>query len=597
MKRIFVLSFLMIVLTTFFIVVHDSIAQNPSPLKVALIFDIGGRGDGGYNDSAYNGLEKAVAQLGVKAVYKEYKRPLELDRVLKDAAASDAGMIIGVGFAFSDKLNKLAVQYPTKKFVCIDYNPRYDTNGRIIPLPANLYGLTFKEEEGSYLVGAIAALTSKTGKIGFIGGMDSPLIRKFQSGYLAGAKAVRPDISIVSKFAGITGRAFNDPKKGYQIAAGMYKEGIDIIYHAAGVTGTGLFEAAREMNRLAIGVDIDQSSQAPGLVLTSMIKNVDAAVLESVRAYVRGYFSGGLKTFGLKKNGVGFIYNDQNKKLIDENTYNKVMALQAKIIAGDLTVPTESQHKPILSRKDFEEVLSQLQGEISTVLMNLDRDLQKSAQMLAGKDLKDDSARNLLKGLYGAHTYLIDCETVSNKGIMAAVEPSLHRSSEGADISRQAHMIKLFKSKKPVLSGSFNSVEGPAAVAFHHPVFSSNHQFAGSVSVLFAPEYLLSGIIGPVSSNLPIDIFLMQTDGRVIYDADPKQIGLNVFTDPLYKPFPDLTALARKVAATPEGTGDYRFYQKGVGKPTMEKAYWRTISLHGTQWRLVITCAKDNIEK
>lgn len=597
MKRIYVLFSLMFILAAFLVAAQDSIAQKQTPLKVALIFDIGGRGDCGFNDSAYQGLEKAVAQLGVKAVYIEHKRPLELEHALNEAVASDAGMIIGVGFAFSDKLNKLAAQHPDKKFVCIDYNVKYDDKGRIIPLPANLYGLTFKEEEGSYLVGAIAALTSKTGKIGFIGGMDSPLIRKFQAGYVAGARAVRPDISILSKFAGITGRAFNDPAKGYQIAAGMYKDGADIIYHAAGITGSGLFEAAKKMNRLAIGVDIDQSAQAPGLVLTSMVKNVDVAVMESVRAYVRGYFSGGVKTFGLKKNGVGFIYNDQNRKLIGTNTYDKVMALQAKIIAGELAVPTESRQKSLLSRKDFEEVLSQLQGEITTVLKKLDGDLQRNAQALSGKNLKSDYARGILKKLYETHPYIIDCETVSNKGIMLVVEPSLHKTSEGADISRQAHMVKLFKTKMPVMSSSFSSVEGPDAVVIHHPVFSSDHRFAGSVAALFAPEYLLSGIIGPVSSNLPIDIFLMQTDGRVIYDADPKQIGLNVFTDPFYQPFPDLVALARKVAAESEGTGVYRFYQKGVGDPTTEVAYWRTMSLHGATWRLVITCAKDSIEK
>lgn len=180
---------------------------------------------------------------------------------------------------------------------------------------------------------------------------------------------------------------------------------------------------------------------------------------------------------------------------------------------------------------------------------------------------------------------------------MLAVEPYEHRSSEGSDISAQEHMVKLFKTKEPVLSGSFRSVEGPDAVVIHHPVFSPNHQFAGSVSALFATEYFLAGIIGPVASTLPVDIFLMQTDGLMIYDVDPKQIGLNVFRDPLYQPFPDLIALARKVVAADEGSGVYRFYRKGVEAPVMKEAYWRTVALHGSMWRLVITCAKDSIEK
>jgi basic membrane protein A len=542
-------------------------------------------------------LEKAVDALGVKAVYVEHRRSLEIEQALNQVATSDVGMIIGVGFAFSDKFSKLAVQYPQKKFACIDYTVKHDDKGRTAPIPANLAGLVFKEEEGSYLVGAIAALKSKTGKIGFIGGMDNPIIRKFQAGYVAGARAVRPDIRISSKFAGITGQAFNDPQKGYRIAAGMYGAGVDIIYHASGATGAGLFRAAKKMKKLAIGVDVDQDTEAPGLVLTSMTKNIDVAVFESVRSFVRGEFSGGLKIFGLREEGVGFVYNDKNMKLIPRDIHDRVVALQAKIVSGELVVPVVSEYKHVLSRKDLQDILSRLQGEITTVLRTLDSDLQRSAQALSGKDLKGDDAREVLKRLYATNPYIIDCETVSNKGIMLAVEPPEHKASEGADISSQAHMIKLFKTGKPVLSGSFRSVEGPEAVVIHHPVFSPDRQFAGSVSALFAPEYLLSSIIGPVASNLPVDIFLMQTDGMMIYDVDPKQIGLNVFHDPLYKPFPELVALAGKVASTNRGTGGYRFYRKDSEPPVTKIAHWRTVALHGTMWRLVITCAKDSIEE
>lgn len=596
MKRKWAVLSLMLALAAFLVAAKNTFAQTPPPLKVALVFDIGGRGDGGFNDSAYRGLEKAVSELGVRAVYIERKRNLELEQALNQAAASDAGMVIGVGFAFSDKLDRLAVQYPDKKFVCIDYSARYDEKGRIEPLPANLEGLQFKEEEGSYLVGAIAALKSKTGRIGFIGGMDSPIIRKFQAGYMAGARAVRPGIRVFSEFAGLTGHAFNDPEKGYLIATRMYKEGADIIYHASGATGAGLFRAAKKMKRLAIGVDVDESAKAPGLVLTSMTKNIDRAVFESVRSCVRGDFAGGLKTFGLKEDGVGFVYNDQNKKLIPADIHDKVLGLEAKIISGELVVPAAGGLKPQLSRRELQSVLSRLQGEIVIGLNKLDTDLKKSAKALSGKDLTGDYARGVLRRLYGANPYIIDCETVSNKGIMLVVEPSEHKASEGADISSQAHMIKLFKTHKPVLSGSFRSVEGPDAVVIHHPIFSRDGRFSGSVAALFAPEYLLSGIIGPVASNLPVDIFLMQTDGLMIYDADSKQIGLNVFQDPLYKPFPELIALARKVASTSEGTGRYRFYEKGSQSPVVKEAAWRSVVLHGTIWRLAITCAKENIE-
>jgi len=575
----------------------DSLAQERNGPKVALVFDIGGRGDGGFNDAAYNGLEKAVAELGVRAVYVEHKRNLELEHALQQTAASDAGIIIGVGFAFSERLNKLAAKYPDKKFVCVDYSVKYDEKGMVAPLPPNLAGLIFKEEEGSYLVGAIAALKSRTGKIGFVGGMDSPIIRKFEAGYLAGAHAARPDILVFSKYAGITAQAFNNPEKGYRIAAEMYGQGADVIYHAAGRTGDGLFRAAKKMNRLAVGVDIDQSAKAPGLVLTSMTKNIDAAVLESVRSVVQGHFSGGLKIFGLKENGVGFVYNERNKKLIPPEIHNSILALQTKIVAGELAIPVEIRQKPTLSRKELQELLSQLHKEIMAGLNKLDSDLRRSAKALSGKELKSDYARGVLKRLYGANPYIIDCETVSSKGIMLVVEPPEHKSSEGADIGGQAHMVKLFQAKRPVMSGSFRSVEGPDAVVVHHPVFSQGNRFAGSVSALFSPEYLLSGIIGPVASNLPIDIFLMQTDGYMIYDVDPKQIGLNVFTDPLYKPFPELLALAGKIASVEEGTGVYRFYRKESEPPVNKVAYWRTAELHGAEWRLVITCAEDSIER
>ncbi len=597
MKIKWAVSSLLCVLGAFLIAARNSPAENPAPLKVVLLFDVGGRGDNGFSDSAYSGLEKAVSELGVKAVYVDRKRNLGQDHALNEAAASDAEMIIGVGFAFSDRLNKLALKYPGKKFVCVDYSVKYDDKGRIHPLPSNLAGLTFKEEEGSYLVGAIAALASKTGIVGFIGGMDSPIIRKFQAGYLAGARAVRPDIGVLSKYAGITGAAFNDPAKGYQIAARMYREGADIIYHASGGTGAGLFRAAKEMNRLAIGVDVDQSGQAPGLVLTSMIKRIDVAVFEIVRSCVEGNFSGGLKTFGLKEKGVGFVYNDQNKKLIPADIHDKVLALQAKIVSGELAVPSVSDHRLLLFREELQELLSRLQSEIRNALNKLDGDLSHSAQALAGKNLKSDFARDALKKLYAANPYIIDCETVSDQGIMMAVEPPAHRTSEGVDIGKQPHMVKLFKTHEPVLSASFRSVEGPQAVVMHHPVFSTGHQFMGSIAALFAPEYLLSGIIGPVASNLPVDIFLMQADGLIIYDVDETQIGLNVVTDPLYQSFPELIALARKMAVVPEGKGAYSFYLKGGKTPTTKTVYWNTVDLYGAAWRLAIACAQNNMEK
>lgn len=570
-------------------------ALTPKPFKAVLFFDIGGIKDSGFSRSAYQGMEKAVARLGVQAVYVENARPLELDRALSQAAASDADMIIGVGFAFSEKFNQLAVRHPEKKFVCVDYSIK-DGKERAEPLPGNLAGITFREEEGSYLVGAIAALKSKTGKIGFIGGMQSPMIRKFEAGYEAGAKAVRPDIRIYSMYAGISGHAFADPAKGYRIAMLMYKDGADILYHASGATGEGVFRAARKMNRRAIGVDVDESDKAPGLVLTSMTKNVDVAVYETVQSWTKGKFAGGVKSFGLKENGVGFVWNENHTKSIGAEVYQKVEALRAKIISGELPVPAGTGELR-LTREHLQDLLSELHWEIKTALARLDDDVKKSARALAGKDLKGDDARHILQKLHADHPYIIDCETVSDRGIMLAVEPAAHRSSEGADISQQAHMVKLFKTRRPVLSGSFLAVEGPRAVVIHHPVFSTDGRFAGSVSALFAPEHLMSRIAGPVASSLPVGIMMMQTDGLMIYDMRATQIGLNLFTDPLYKPFPDLARVARKMAASPEGKDTYRFYRTPGDAPAVKVIYWRTVGLHGTAWRLGINCATDRLEK
>ncbi|WP_161626572.1 BMP family lipoprotein [Desulfatiglans anilini] len=580
----------------FLVPVGNSPAQNPTPLKVVLVFDIGGRGDGGFNDAAHRGLEKAVAELGVEAVYVDQERRLDRDHAVDAAAASDVDLIIGVGFAFSEKLNQLALKFPRKTFVCVDYSMRRDDKGRPMPLPPNLAGLVFREEEGSYLVGAVAALTSKTGTIGFIGGMDNAIIRRFQAGYLAGARAGRPDILVLSKYAGITGAAFNDPDKGYQIAHRMYQEGADIIYHASGGTGAGLFRAAKETNRLAIGVDVDQSAQAPGLVLTSMLKHIDVAVFESVKARAEGRFSGGLKTFGLKEKGVGFVYDDQNQKLIPSEAYHTALSLQQRIVTGELTVPDSTDERLLLSREELQELLVQLQSEVTDALEKIDGDLMQSAKALAGEDLTGDAARGVLRKVYADNPYIIDCETVSPEGIMVAVEPPGHRASEGSDISAQTHMVRLFKTHEPVLSDSFRSVEGPQAAVIHHPVFAFDLRFMGSVSALFAPEYLLSGIIGPVSSNLPVDIFLMQTDGLIIYDVDAAQIGRNLFTDALYQPFPELVALGEKIASTPDGEGVYSFYLKEGKIPVKKTAFWRTVDLHGTAWRLAIACAQDHME-
>ena len=231
----------------------------------------------------------------------------------------------------------MAEEFPDKKFACVDYTI---TPGKTIP--PNLLALEFKEEEGSFLVGALAGLTTKTNTVGFVGGMESPLIKKFEKSYTAGVKYVNPECRVLIAYAGVTGEAFKNPGKGKELALGQYSQGADIIYHASGVTGLGVFEAARETKKLAIGVDSDQYDEAPGFILTSMIKNVDEAVFNCIKEVKEGTFKGGrAETFGLKSKGIDYIYNDKNKNLIPDSVHNKVEEIRQKIINGEINIPTK----------------------------------------------------------------------------------------------------------------------------------------------------------------------------------------------------------------------------------------------------------------
>lgn len=305
-------------------------------LRVGLVFDVGGRGDKSFNDSAYRGLEKAKEDLGIYYEYIEPGEGSDRESGLRMLASQNFDLVFGIGFMFSDDITHIAKEFPETKFACVDYTVQ---PGREIP--SNLAALKFKEEEGSYLVGALAGLLSKTNKLGFVGGMDIPLIHKFESGYKDGVRKVNPKATILVGYAGVTGEAFKNPAKGKEIALSQYGQGVDVIYHASGSTGLGVFEAAREKNALAIGVDSDQYHEAPGYILTSMIKRVDNSVYDTIRDTIAGQFKGGVHTFGLKEDGVGYVYDENNKDLIPDEIRKKVEELKRKIIAGEIEVPSE----------------------------------------------------------------------------------------------------------------------------------------------------------------------------------------------------------------------------------------------------------------
>ena len=303
---------------------------------VGLVFDIGGRGDKSFNDAAYAGLERAQKELGITFTTLETNEGSDREAQMRQLAAGDAKLVFGVGFLFTDDIKALAREFPDQKFACVDYTL---TPGD--ELPPNLVALKFREEEGSFLVGALSGLLTKTNKVGFVGGMEIPLIRKFQAGFVAGVKAVNPKAEVIVKYAGATSTAFKDPTKGKELALAEYHAGADIIFHASGSTGLGVFEAARELGKLAIGVDSDQYDEAPGAILTSMVKRVDTAVFDAIRDLKAGQWSGGVRDFGLKEAGVTWVYDDRNKSLIPDAVKAQVDSLQSLIVAGSLTVPTE----------------------------------------------------------------------------------------------------------------------------------------------------------------------------------------------------------------------------------------------------------------
>ena len=312
----------------------ESPASSPAKPVIGLVFDVGGRGDKSFNDQAYAGLERAQTELGITFHTLETGEGADREAAMRQLATGDAQLIFGVGFLFTDDIRKLAVEFPNKKFACVDYtvNPG-DT------LPPNLVALKFKEEEGSYLVGALAALVSKTGKVGFVGGMQIPLIKKFEAGYVAGVKAVRPSAQVIIKYAGTTGTAFKDPTKGKELALAEYNQGADIIYHASGSTGLGVFEAAREKGKLAIGVDSDQHDEAPENILTSMVKRVDVAVFDTIKETIDGQWSGGVKVFGLAQEGVTWVYDQRNRRRIPDDVKATVDSLRSALIEGDIVAP------------------------------------------------------------------------------------------------------------------------------------------------------------------------------------------------------------------------------------------------------------------
>lgn len=343
MRRIFLLIGALVLAHLLLLTVRPpgaAAGERPGGLEIGIVLDIGGRGDKSFNDGAFLGGERVQHDLGAHVVYIEPGDGSDREAGLRLLAAEGADLVIGVGFIFTDDLLTLAREYPNIRFAGIDLSIPVDSLGSPLPLPPNLRALKFREEEGSFLVGALAALTGKSRKVGFVGGMDIALIHKFEAGYRAGVKAVCPDCEVLVGYAGVTPEAFRNPLRGKEIALAMYNQGANVIFHASGSTGLGVLEAARATGKLAIGVDADQYDEAPGYVLTSMVKGIDEAVYQTVKSVQQGTFSGGVQNFGLAEHGVGYVYNDHNKALIPDSVRTVLDSLSARIIDGRIRVPS-----------------------------------------------------------------------------------------------------------------------------------------------------------------------------------------------------------------------------------------------------------------
>lgn len=292
----------------------------------AIIFDLGGKFDKSFNEAAFNGAERWAKETG--GTYKELEMQDEAQReqALRRLAEAGSNPVVMTGFAFGDVLSKVAPDFPDTKFAIIDM---------VVDAP-NVKSVVFNEHEGSYLVGMMAGLASKTGTVGFIGGMDIPLIRKFGCGYAQGVKAVNPDATVVLNMTGTTPAAWNDPVKGAELAKGQKSQGADVIYAAAGGTGVGVLQAAADEGILSIGVDSNQNYMHPGSVLTSMLKRVDNAVYE---AFKEGEaLAPGINVMGLANEGVGYAMDENNASLVTAEMQATVDAAAEKIKSGELVV-------------------------------------------------------------------------------------------------------------------------------------------------------------------------------------------------------------------------------------------------------------------
>ncbi len=297
-------------------------------VQPAVVFDMGGKFDKSFNQGVYDGVERFKTETGI--AYREFEVTNETQReqALRRMAQRGANPVLGVGFAQAPAMEKVAAEFPDTKFTIID---------AVVDLP-NVQSVVFKEHEGSFLVGVLAAMASTSGKVGFVGGMDIPLIRRFACGYEQGAKHVNGDAEVIQNMTGTTPAAWNDPGRGSELSIGQFDRGVDVIYAAAGGTGVGVYQAAKDSGKLAIGVDSNQNYIHPGTMLTSMLKRVDVAAYNAFKQAMDDSWQPGVQVLGLAEDGVGWALDEHNESLISADMKSAVEGVAKQIIAGDIAV-------------------------------------------------------------------------------------------------------------------------------------------------------------------------------------------------------------------------------------------------------------------
>jgi len=307
-------------------------------IKVGLVLDRGGRDDKSFNASAYLGATEAEKKLGIQLKVVESSDDTSLEPSMRTFAQRGFDLIVGVGFVQQAPVEKVAKEFPNTKFLLVDAYAE----------PKNVRSIVFKDHEGAFLVGAMAALTSKTQVIGFVGGMDIPLIRRIELGYRKGMEAAKPKAKLLTNYVGSGSDAWRNPMKAKELALSQYQKQVDVIFAPAGASGMGVFDAAEEKKKMVIGCDSNQNWIKPGKVLTSMLKRVDRAVYETIELTTQGKFAGGKVSAGVAEGMIDFAMDKDNRALVTPEVEKQVNAFKEKIVKGSIVVPDyyEQQKKP-----------------------------------------------------------------------------------------------------------------------------------------------------------------------------------------------------------------------------------------------------------